>query len=70
MIYYFAREKTHEVIVCVQRGLEFWRKRPLFFYFISKINKLNYSCLFFQIIFPSEMFVESSRIPRDFETVS
>ena len=42
MIWHFAREKTHEIIVCVQRGLEFWRKRTPFFYFISKINKLNY----------------------------
>ena len=35
MIYYFAREKTHEVVVCVRKDLNFGRKNQYIFYFIS-----------------------------------
>jgi len=40
MIYYFAREKTHEVVVCFQWDLWFGWKRPPLFYFIIYFNEL------------------------------
>jgi len=43
MIYYFAREKTHEVVVRVQRDLNFWRKNQHLFHFVIYINGLENS---------------------------
>lgn len=34
MIYYFAREKTHDVTVCIRKDLKCRRERIFLYYFV------------------------------------